>query len=285
MFPDSLTDFSYFADFYKSLRELAQLALPESWRFAEPKYPTNNKETPILERYLRSVYRHHAQRCNSTLDMSEKQHYIFNYGTIACFNTGLLSAHFEDIFALFEKSSRSKRRFDWTFRGFHPKSSNSLRSISQLPDRPVYYGPAEMFRPEWEIRINFPHILTDEANRERLPAEIRDSSNLPLLLHAAVLYGQALARIDATNVVPQVYNDRIQYLLPICLTDLRYCDLAMTLTACEGFYVASTCLSLEMAYHNARLFSKPSASWLEGLVDQDAIIPFDYEAIYGMKMA
>lgn len=51
------------------------------------------------------------------------------------------------------------------------------------------------------------------------------------------------------------------------LGDAEQPDLAMTLTIMDGYYLGNTCLTLEMAYLNARLLSKPVASWLSEIVE------------------
>ena len=43
-------------------------------------------------------------------------------------------------------------------------------------------------------------------------------------------------------------------------------DLAMTLTVMDGYYLGNTCLTLEMAYLNARAIAKPVTPWLLELV-------------------
>ena len=43
-------------------------------------------------------------------------------------------------------------------------------------------------------------------------------------------------------------------------------DLAMTLTVMDGYYLGNTCLTLEMAYLNARVVARPMAPWLTELV-------------------
>ena len=68
-------------------------------------------------------------------------------------------------------------------------------------------------------------------------------------------------------VVPQLYGGAIQHLLPICLNDPNKPDLAMTISRMEGFYAGNTCLTLEMAYSNARLLAVPTAPWLAELVE------------------
>lgn len=56
--------------------------------------------------------------------------------------------------------------------------------------------------------------------------------------------------------------------MPIYLTNMERPDLAMTLSDMAGYYIGHTCLTLEMAYLNARLLARPTASWLTGLVDK-----------------
>ena len=58
----------------------------------------------------------------------------------------------------------------------------------------------------------------------------------------------------------------MQFLLPLCLLDSERTDLAMTLTPMDGYYLGHTCLTLEMAYLNARLIGRPVAPWLLELV-------------------
>ena len=41
----------------------------------------------------------------------------------------------------------------------------------------------------------------------------------------------------------------------------------MTISRMEGFYAGNTCLTLEMAYSNARLLAVPTAPWLAELVE------------------
>ena len=58
------------------------------------------------------------------------------------------------------------------------------------------------------------------------------------------------------------FSNAFTILLPICLTDMENPDLAMTLTVMDGYYLGNTCLTLEMAYLNARLLARPAAAWL-----------------------
>ena len=104
------------------------------------------------------------------------------------------------------------------------------------------------FNPEWPIKVNVNHILGDEENLERIPAKIRKAKNLPLLFETAVELGRRKAVIEPELVVPQGYQGRVQYLLPVYLTNMQKPDLAMTLTVMDGYYLGNTCLTLEMEH-------------------------------------
>ena len=64
--------------------------------------------------------------------------------------------------------------------------------------------------------------------------------------------------------VPQYYNQKIQLLLPLCLVNPDRPDLALVVTKNEeyNYYQGHTCLTLDMAYNNARLIAKPESNWL-----------------------
>ena len=82
----------------------------------------------------------------------------------------------------------------------------------------------------------------------------------------AVELGRRKTVIEPGLVVPQGYQNQLQFLLPICLTDMEKPNLAMTLAERNGYYLGSTCLTLEMAYLNARMIARPIAPWLTSLV-------------------
>lgn len=283
--PEELYDFAYCFDFPNELKNLAQMAIPEPWRFLKPQIEGNNTETPILERYIRNIFRHQAIMFNQCMNLQERETYLFLRGGLACMHTGLITPYLEGIYALFESNRKSNVRCGWVFKGFHTASSPKLRCIPRLPGAPRFYMESEGYHPEWEVRINFAHILQDPRNNARLPEKIREARNSPLLLHAAVLYGRALAGMNPMVVAPQVYCGRVQFLLPICLTDMEHCDLALTLTPQNGYYLGHTCLTLEMGYHNARMLARPHAPWLAGLVDERAMNRgFPYESVYGLSI-
>ena len=62
--------------------------------------------------------------------------------------------------------------------------------------------------------------------------------------------------------VPHYFKGQIQLLIPLCFGKTDNPDLALVLTKMDGYYQAHTCLSMDMAYLDARLIAKPESNWL-----------------------
>lgn len=263
LMPD-LFSFAYVPNWYSQLDMLAEMALPEPWRFKNPIYLTKNPDTPILERYIHAIFKKQLIDYKDERNHSSAADYFHIENEFCCFHTGLYTRRYKAIYACFDRNKKKDSLLEWYFRGFADELSPMLRHISPLPKKPSYYMTqyGVNYNPEWPIRVNVDHILGDEENLSRIPAEIREAQNLPLLLETAVELARRKAVVEPSIVVPQGYQGRVQYLLPICLTDMEQPDLAMTLTIMDGYYLGNTCLTLEMAYLNARLLSRPVAHWL-----------------------
>ena len=52
MIETDLFEFAYVPDWYGQLEQLAEMALPEAWRFRKPQIECKNTDTPILERRI-----------------------------------------------------------------------------------------------------------------------------------------------------------------------------------------------------------------------------------------
>ena len=270
MISTELFSFAFIPAWFEQLYELSQMAAPESWRFIDNDNETQNTETPILERYINQIFRKQAIEYNcASSDVADKVFYIRN--EFACFHTGLYTPKYKSIYMCFERNKKRDTLKQWYFKGFVDDSSDMLKYVQPLPQKPIFpIGQGiTLYNPDWEIRVNTEHILGDAANIYRLPPSIRDAWNLPLLLETAVEMARRKVRLDWSLVVPQVFQNHFQYLLPIYLTRMDKPDLAMALEVMDGYYVGHTCLTLQMAYQNARLLARPSAGWLTALVEHE----------------
>lgn len=267
----SLFDFSYIASWFDCLDDLSHMALPEPWCFVAPGKTGANLRTPILERYIKAIFHKQAIAHITADDYVKADQAFYVRNEFACFHTGLFTKRYDGIYMCFERNKRKNSMLDWYFKGWADKSSHLLKYVEPLPKRPVYSSilPTCDFFPEWEIRVNIDHILGDEENIKRLPESLRDAWNLPLLLETAVELGRRRALVTPSIVVPQVFQSCIQHLMPIYLTNPDHPDLAMALSTVDGYYYGHTCLTLQMAYLNARLLVRPTTAWLRDLVESE----------------
>lgn len=170
MIAPDLFEFAYVPDWYGHLAELERLALPESWKFRKPSRETKNADTPILERYIHTIFRKQVIDFNSESDPRKADSIFHLENECVCFHTGLYTPQYKGIYGYFERNNFSDSLRDWYFRGFCDELSPKLRYIEPLPQKPVYHMAQSgiNFNPEWPIRVNVNHILGDEENLERI---------------------------------------------------------------------------------------------------------------------
>ncbi len=94
---------------------------------------------------------------------------------------------------------------------------------------------------------------------------IRNSAMRVQLFNGAIDTVKRMLEANYKTAIPQFYKGKMQLLVPICLQAPNVPDLALTCmkTDDKSKYLASTCLTLEMAYNNARLIAKPESNWLQ----------------------
>lgn len=261
MLPYNLFDFGYFPRWLDSLDELEDMAQPEPWAFPGEEYPNRlNTVNPILERYLNNVYMRAAALFNEADNQEDRDQLVTIRHEFAAFDTGLVTPQYASILAYFARNTRPGER-RWYFKGWATPGSHLLARAAPLPKR-VPFTATVPYNPAWPVRINATHMTQDEDNIKRIPPEVRNTKFLPLLLESAVELARRQAAVCPDIVVPQFYQRRIQFLLPICLTDPERPELAMTLQPADGYYIGSTMLTLHMAYVNARATGRRLAPWL-----------------------
>lgn len=248
---------------YEKLDLLSNLALSEKWTYENPDEKASNKRTPILENYVLHTYRRLAYEFNHASSEDEKKKIFFISGNKFCFNTGLFTKQYEPIYACF-KHNRSKGHEPWYLTSFSDTSDPFFENVLELPRRARYFSQIKelIYDTSAELRVNSAHILSNPNNRKRLPPELSDSPFLVTLFDGAVKL--ALKKVEANYkaAVPQFYDDQICFLLPICLRDPAKADLSLAVRWHEGYYTGHTCLTLDMAYNNARLIACPNSEWL-----------------------
>ncbi|MDR0969440.1 MAG: DUF3825 domain-containing protein [Lentimicrobiaceae bacterium] len=258
-FNSELFKFAFFPNYDSAIVFLADtLADGEAWNFSD----STTKNNSILKNYLEFTFRKLQQ---------EKKVVFTSDNKFACFNTGLVTENLEDIFAFFEeyKNPKTGRTTPFCFKAFLKKSDNNiLRHFSHsIPDVADFFDKPELliFNPKCDLIPDLDHIIGD--NLDRFPAHLQraDDAELRRQLVGAIDEAKKKVRSNYKIAVPQYYDNKIQLLLPLCLTSgSPNPDLALVIHKLnDTTYTARTCLTLKMAYNNARLIVKPQSNWLK----------------------
>jgi hypothetical protein len=250
--PDDLLDFAFIPAMDEQWESLAQLAEADDWDY----HNTPSDHTlPILFNYIRYSYRRLAEENKMALSTDRQ---------FACFNTGLVTQNQEPIFASFEVH-RGENRQPWYFKGWLRKGQRELNRFQELPDMAHYFEDPSclVFDTRKDLRVNIEHMI--EGNKDRFPEPYCSMDNYAMqtFLKGAIDNAKERVKRSYKTAVPQYYNGQVQLLLPLCLGSPSKADLAMVIEHHETFYRATTCLTLDMAYNNARQISRPDRDWLQ----------------------
>ena len=113
-----LFEFAYVPDWYRHLHDLKCMALPEAWQFKKPAVETKNAETPILERYIHTIFREQAIEFNSEQEDNKALKYFYIENECACFHTGLYTPSYKGIYGCFFRNKKQDSMLEWYFKGF-----------------------------------------------------------------------------------------------------------------------------------------------------------------------
>lgn len=265
----ALTRFAYIPCYDRRLETLKDMAIEEPWGYRCPPPNIIHPHTAVLDRYIKTIFGALAYEYNNVTSCAEADQFICIREEYACFHTGLLTRKYKDIYCFLERNRLSHEYQPYVLKCFGDNTAPLIRKVEVLPQRPFFNrSPADIsFDPSLEVRVDVDHILDTQENYMRIPSDLRDFPNLPLLLQAAVDLALREAKQTPRMVVPQLYHGhRIQFLLPICLYEPRVTDLVMTLEAMNGYYLAATCITPVMAYGNARTWGRPTEPWLVSAV-------------------
>lgn len=217
--------------------ELSKLAAQEEW--SNTTYP----DKKILTNYMVHTYK----------KLTSEKNVIVNKD-YALFNTGLFTEFYQPIYAYHDKNGLQ----------FLTAYELGNMNISERPPRANYFKDPSLLLFDWhyEININYKHILKDITNLQRIPDRLKDDKNILNNLNGSIDTMKKNVSANYKLAIPQYYEGKIQLLLPLCLEDDETPSLALTVTKVGNFYQGHTCLTLDMAYNNARLIAKPESNWL-----------------------
>lgn len=256
---NTTTDLSYMLNYAfcgiepyysKHFEDLTNLAEDEIWTFDQ------TKPYSILKSYIINTF----SRCYKQGKIIEN-----NDSTFSCFNTGLLTPNGNDIIGLFGKNQKENAQ-PWVFKGFRDKCDwEFMKYFNIIPKLATYTDNYEeyYYNPNLDIIINADHIFDDNW------ARINTVINLPQDIVKTLLIGvvekskQRIKR-NIRLVIPQYYNEKIMYLVPIKIpiADNQFKTMALAVEKINNQYRANTIFTKEIAYEKARLLMKPETNWL-----------------------
>lgn len=242
-------------------KELAAppLAKPEEWDFHRPEFKRPGQDVPVLTSYLNYTF----------LRLQEQGRIAYSRdGKKACFNTGLQTLYEKDIFATFRKTAHAAERKmpDWTHAEWCDSYSKKLTDFRPLPELASYIEDASdlVFDTTYDIDFQTDHIY--ETNEDRLPTALKGNRSLAV----AALEGAGKLLKDKVKrnykiAIPHWYEEHIQLLLPLKLDDSDPSAADLALVADKDkvgkLYRIVTALSMDMAYIDARLITRPDREW------------------------
>lgn len=246
-----------------SVLELAGMAQAEEWTY---RYTSSDKPVPILRNYVMYTFRR-AYYQDRVIEVSDD-----DQSRYATFNTGLLTPHYERIFAFFVAQTRTEYSQPWFLRDFCRESDYRLMRFQRLPERATYFDhPADLlYDPRLDLRVQYEHIVNDRV--ERFPEILRtDERRRTESVRQAVQHAIFRVEQNYKTAIPQYRfaprddsdPGKLQLLLPLCLVDVSRADLALSIDKVGDVYRSATVLTLDMAYNNARLIARPDKEWLE----------------------
>ena len=236
----NLFEYTYCGNYNRQIQNLSRI-VPEKWSF------DGSDDNGILKGYLEHTF----QRVYEEGKIMETREY-------AIFNTGLFNRYYQPVYAYFIPNLVPDRQ-RWYLEGFFTEYYLLKSGIVSLPKRAEYVkDPAELvFDTTLDILPQYEHIFEE--------AECILSSGMKVqIFDGALRQTKHMLEADYRTAVPQYYNHSIQFLVPVCLQNPAKADLALACVKTEDGrkYLGRTCLTLKMAYHNARLLAKIHSSWL-----------------------
>lgn len=242
---------------------LAEMAEPEEWNYQSK--PTSDGYV-ILRSYMKYTFMRLRELPGSDYLVESRN------GRHLAFNTGLVTPYQEEIFALLVRREDSQTGPLWTLQDFERTSSSRFLNIfgDAHPRLARYFDdPAQLiYDTRLGLRVNVEHVPHDP---QRFSPALSNMSaqDLAGLVNAKAPEALDRVRRNYKTAIPQFYRDgrsgkgKMQLLLPVALLSRDQVELALAVDRLEsGVYLGRTVLTLDWAYNNARLLTRPDTDWL-----------------------
>jgi hypothetical protein len=251
-FPELFKDFAFMPKFTEDIDDLSVMAEPEDWDY---KLTPSLNPHPILRNYTTYTYRRVAEEKKINVTPDEEN---------CCWNTGLITENQEPIYALFSKNKLVGIQPYWHFWRFVRRGEWELNRFASLPEMAHYFDDPSVlvFDTRKELRVNVEHVVSDNFSRFPTDLQTMNAFGIQNLVKGAIDSAIERVKRNYKTAIPQYYAGAIQLLLPLSLTDAKKADLALVVDRFSDFYRAATCLTLDMAYNNARQLARPDRDWL-----------------------
>jgi hypothetical protein len=251
-FPEHFRDFVFMPKFEDNIEHLSGLAEPEDWNW---KNTQSSHDKPILRNYLTYTYKRISEERKISISPDEEH---------ACFNLGLITSAQEPIYILFSRNKLDGAPQYWHFWKFARRGERDLNNFPSLPEMAHYFDDPSclVHDSSKELRTNAKHIISE--NMARFPETLRQMNSFALqnLVKGAIDSAVERVKRNYKTAIPQYYQGSIQLLLPLTLLEPQTADLALVVERFSDFYRGATCLTLDMAYNNARQLARPDRDWL-----------------------
>lgn len=189
-----------FNDYEKALDELASLAISEPWC-----YKGSKDKYVILKIYLNYTFSH--------LD-ANKQVYISSNKKYACFNTGLITTNYEDIYCLLEINNSTYVFKEFCIAGVKQSGKIVVENFSPLPPKAKYVdNPGDIFfDTSARVMIDYQHIILDNVARLPLTFLNKISKAFPKTTPILKNIEKAKKKTYNDDVVNKLYSKYVQVL-------------------------------------------------------------------------
>lgn len=282
-----------------AIRQLAEdKALEENWYYGSPE--NNYRDYPILRNYLLLTFERLLAEDEEHENDPKWKKKILTTEKNAVFNTGLVDKLYEPVYALFNKNINEKSDRKWVFWTFVKSNDREHQFLTRtfgtnLPAPAHYYNatselvysierkigsynwdhfidncyrfPIEFLRDNGPDDFDYDQEKTRQFYRrlaEAIKSNPRSMNRIKNRIMDAINYAIKRVRWNFKTAIPIYYPGQkdISLLLPLALVDEKI-DVALVLEATDSdAYIAHTILTLQMAYTNARLITRPDSDWL-----------------------